>query len=247
MTWGATLVSMEVPDRDGKFADVTLGFDTLDGYLGAHPFSAASPGATRTASRRGSSLSTERHTRSRRTTARTICTAASRASTRRTGSASRRERQNGVRFSVTSADGDEGYPGTLNVSVTYTLTADNELRIDYKATTDKPTVLNLTNHAYWNLAGAGEGDILGHELSCTRPSLRPWMTAASRPEKSSPSRAARWISRRRRPSAKTSRRLTGTPGGYDHNFVLDQRPTPRAARQLSRALPRCCTTRRAAA
>src|SRR4029453_11092836 len=71
----------------------------------------------------------------------------------------------GAKFTFRSKDGDEGYPGTLDVAVTILLTEANEVRIDYEAKTiDKPTVLNLTNHAYWNLAGAGSGDILGHKL-----------------------------------------------------------------------------------
>jgi aldose 1-epimerase len=73
----------------------------------------------------------------------------------------------GVEFSYVSKDGEEGYPGTMNTMATYWLTKDNELRIDYAATTDKDTVLNLTNHTYWNLAGAGKGDILKHELMLT--------------------------------------------------------------------------------
>ena len=69
-----------------------------------------------------------------------------------------------MKLSYTSKDGEEGFPGNLKCIVTYALTSDNKLEIKYEATTDKPTVLNMTNHSYWNLAGQGNGDVLGHEL-----------------------------------------------------------------------------------
>jgi aldose 1-epimerase len=79
----------------------------------------------------------------------------------------------GVKFSLTSPDGDEGFPGTLKTTVTYSLTDADELKMDYTATTDKATVVNLTNHNYWNLGGAGSGDILKHELTLTADEYLP--------------------------------------------------------------------------
>lgn len=161
--WGAYIVALKVADKKGQFADVALGFDTLEGYLGKNPFFGCIAG--RYANRIG-------HAVFKLDGVEYKITANSGKHQLHGGAAgfdkklwSAQEVPNGVALSYTSPDGEEGYPGTLKCTVTYTLTDDNGLQIGYQATTDKPTVLNLTNHAYFNLSGEGSGDILGHELT----------------------------------------------------------------------------------
>ena len=168
-THGATLVSLLAPDRTGRFADVTMGFDDVSSYESKDN---ASFGCTvgRFANRIGGA----KFTLDGREVSVTANSGKNHihgggplafAKVRWQAEPFARAGEQGVVFTHTSAEGEEGYPGTLKVKVTYTLTDKNELRIDYEATTDKATVINLTNHAYWNLAGVGSGDILDHVLT----------------------------------------------------------------------------------
>jgi aldose 1-epimerase len=131
-----------------------------------------------------------------------------------------------VRLRLTSPDGDEGYPGTLQVEVLYSVTADGALRLDYAATTDRPTPLNLTNHAYFNLKGEGEGDILEHELTLhasrytpVTPALIP--TGEIAPVAGTPFDFTRPRRIGERIAESHPQLVLGR--GYDHNFVLDQK------------------------
>jgi aldose 1-epimerase len=227
MTWGATLVSMQTPDRAGKLADITLGFDTLDGWLGAHPFFGSTAGRYANRIAKGKfTLDGKEYTLATNNGANHLH-GGIKGFDKKNWSAEMLSGANGVRFSTTSPDGDEGYPGALKATVIYSLTDDNALRIDYEATTDKPTVLNLTNHAYWNLAGAGAGDILGHELTLHASKFTPVDDGSIPTGKIEPVSGGPMDFTKAKGIGKEIAQLTGTPGGYDHNFVIDK-TEPRA-------------------
>jgi aldose 1-epimerase len=221
MTYGAILVSLKTPDRSGVLADVNLGFDTLEGYLGTHPYFGAIIG------RYGNRIAKARFT---------LDGAEYRLAVNNnentlhgglkgfdkvvwTAEPVRGASGAGLKLTYLSRDGEEGYPGNLAVTVVYTLTDANALEIRYEATTDKPTVLNLTNHAYWNLKGEGKGDILGHVLRLEADRI----TAVDSPVNLIPTGEIAPVSGT--PFDFTTphpigERIAMVEGGYDHNFVL---------------------------
>jgi aldose 1-epimerase len=221
ITYGGIIVSFEAPDRNGKPGDIVLGFDTLDGYLKSHPYFGAIIG--RYGNRIGG------------------------AKFKLDGSEYKLAANNGINslhggikgfdkvvwkiekaqakgneaeleLSYTSKDDEEGFPGNLTCIVSYTLTADNKLEMEYEATTDKPTVVNLTNHSYWNLAGQGNGDILGHELMINADKYTPVdkdliPTGELKSVKDTPMDFTK-------PMTIGSRIEQVDIKGYDHNYVL---------------------------
>lgn len=178
MDYGATLVSVETPDKNGKLANITLRFPTLKGYLSRHPYFGSTVGrfANRIA---GGKFTIDGKTYSLATNNGTHHLHGGLkgydAVVWKLAEIKNSTEAASLKFTHASLDGDEGYPGKLELSVTYTLFNKNkdELRIDYSATTDKATVVNLTNHTYWNLAGAGSGDILKHELTLNADKYLP--------------------------------------------------------------------------
>ncbi len=165
-TFGGIVTSLTAPDRNGRFADVVLGFDDLDGYLVGHPYFGAIVGRYGNRIAKGRfTLDDQDYVLARNNNGNHLHGGVA-GFDKAPWLARPRSRPEGPQLRLTrvSADGEEGYPGRLDVTVDYTLTHENELRIDYRATTDKPTHVNLTNHSYFNLSGPGGGDILSHEM-----------------------------------------------------------------------------------
>jgi aldose 1-epimerase len=163
--YGGIITELWVPDRNGKPGDVVLGFDNLDRYLKGHPFFGAIAGRVANRIAKGKfTLDGKEFTLAVNNGPNHLHGGLKGFDKKVWKSRPLRglSREAAVEFTYTSPDGEEGYPGTLKAKVIYTLTDDNELRIDYEATTDKPTIVNLTNHSYFNLAESGS--ILDHVL-----------------------------------------------------------------------------------
>jgi len=229
--YGAILTSFHVPVGKGAPVDVVLGFDTLDGYLGAHPYFGATCGRVSTRIAGGTfELDGSRHTLSRNDGANHLHGGVAGfdkklwKATPRLG-----ERGPAVDFEVVSRAGDEGYPGAVTARVTYTLTPDGELWVEMSATTDAATIVNMVHHSYWNLAGQAAGSIRGHELAVAADSYLPVdaggiptgaIAAVAgtpydlRPERASPTPLGAAIDRLPPGAGGKS------PGGIDHNFVV---------------------------
>jgi len=164
--YGATLVSLKIPDRKGKFEDVVLGYDTLDGYVKDKPYFGATIGRYGNRIAHGQfTLDGVTYTLAKNNGENTLH-GGIKGFNKRIWTARDVSGSAGPALELTylSKDGEENFPGNLSVKVVYTLTERNEIKIDYSATTDKDTVINLTNHSYFNLAGQGNGDILQHQI-----------------------------------------------------------------------------------
>jgi aldose 1-epimerase len=173
MTYGGIIQSINVPDRDGELANVTLGFESLDEYAAGHPYFGTITGRYANRIAEGTfTLNGETYELAINNEPNTLH-GGDKGFDKYVWDATELTDGIGIELSRTSPDGEEGYPGTLEVQVTYTLTDANELQIDYLATTDAPTVVNLTNHAYFNLAGEGNGSILDHELQLMASNYTP--------------------------------------------------------------------------
>jgi aldose 1-epimerase len=230
LTYGGTLQSLLVPDKAGKTEDVVLGFDDIDGYLKGTSYFGATIGrfgnrlADGKFSLDGKSYQVPQNdkTNSLHGGPQGFDKRVWKAESVKDG------KSVGVKLSYVSVDGEMGFPGTLKTEVTYSLNEQNELRIQYHATTDKPTVLNLTNHSYFNLAGAGNGDILDqvatvHAAHYTPVNAKLIPTGELAPVAGTPMDFLKPVAFGKRIREDNAQLKFAEPneGGYDFNWVLD--------------------------
>jgi aldose 1-epimerase len=223
---GATLTEWHVPDKNGQLADVVFGFDDIAGYESpANGYFGCTTGrvANRIANGKFSIDGREYsvpvndgpnalHGGVKRSLDKVVWQ----------GEPFENESGQGVVFTYTSPDGEEGYPGNLAIKVTYTLTDNNEVRIDYEATTDKATPVNLTNHSYFNLAGAGAPTINDHELKIAADRYTPVDETLIPTGEIAPVAGTPLDFREFHTIGGRIEQLNDKPGkGYDHNFVLN--------------------------
>jgi aldose 1-epimerase len=227
MTYGGIVTEMNVPDRKGNVANVTLGFDSLDKYVAGHPYFGAITGRVANRIAKGKfTLDGTPYTLAVNNGPNALHGGLV-GFDKRVWRAAPAMGKDGARLALSyaSADMEEGYPGKLDCQVTYTLTPDDEWRIDYKATADKPTIVNLTNHAYWNLHGENSGrTILDHVLMLnaeryTRVDNTLIPTGELKDVKNTP-----FDFTKPKPVGREIAKTGGDPTGYDHNFVLNGKP-----------------------
>lgn len=231
MDYGATVVGLRTPDRTGKVGDVVLGFANVDGYVRSAAYFGSVVG------RVGNRIAHARFSLDGKTYELAANNSPGGVPCSLHGGKvgfdkvlwkaepGERDGLPSLRLTYLSPDGDEGFPGHLTAHVTYSLTPDHGLRIDYEATTDAPTPVNLTNHTYFNLRGEGDGDVLAHELTLRARRFTPVdqgliptgelrAVAGSPFDFTTPHRIGERI-------GEADEQLS-FGGGYDHNFVLDR-------------------------
>lgn len=242
--YGAIITELHVPDRDGNLADIVLGFDDLDGYLAGHPYFGAVAGrcANRIANGKfeldGKSYELATNDGPNHLhggikgfdkyiwSAETIDT----------------DEGPGIRLTRTSPDGEEGYPGEVEATVTYVLTNQDELKITMEATTDAPTVVNLAQHTYWNLGGHDSGEIVDQVAQLHASRYTPVDETLIPTGEQAEVAGTPFDFTTPKPIGRDLKAAGGTPIGYDHNFVVDGDPVtlrpvavvhdPKSGRQL---------------
>jgi aldose 1-epimerase len=232
-TYGATLTSLQVPDRAGRLADVVLGFESLEGYVAHDAYFGATVGRVANRIRDAQfTLDGERHQLAANN-GRHHLHGGRRGWDRAVWSAVPVATPEGpsVEFSHVSPEGDEGYPGEVRASVRYLWTNDDVFQLDFRAETTRPTLVNLAHHSYWNLGGYDTGDILKHEVTLEADEFTPGDPAV-------PTGEVRAVAgtvfdfRRPKPVGRDVEEAGTDPRGFDHNWIV--RGAPRELRRVAR-------------
>jgi aldose 1-epimerase len=241
LTYGACVQQVWAPDRDGRTANVVLGFPTLDGYVAhaGHYFGATVGRYANRIAHAAFTLDGVTHRLSANDGAHSLHGGSAGFDRRVWEAEVPAPAEDGprVEFRYTSADGEMGYPGTLTARVSYTLTLESALRIDYRATADRPTVVNLTNHTCWNLGGEGSGTICEHELMLTAHRFTPVDAGLIPTGEIAPAVGTPLDFLVPRPIGERIREdfpQLSIADGYDHNFVLEgeRRESPMLAARV---------------
>jgi aldose 1-epimerase len=225
--YGGIVVSLTVPDKNGKLGDVVLGYETLNDYIGNTPYFGSLIG------RYGNRIAKGRFTingvdyQLAQNNAENSLHGGRKGFDKVVWQAEKLDTDEGpaLKLTYTSKDGEENYPGTLRCEVIYTLTNNNELKVEYSAETDKPTFVNLTHHSYFNLKDAGASDILGHELMIKADKFTPVdkgliPTGELRPVAGTPFDFNKPTAIGARVESDDEQMKFGK--GYDHNWVLNR-------------------------
>ena len=222
-TYGGVVTSWVAPDKSGAKSSIVLGFDSLAGYLAKPPYFGALVGRYGNRIAKGKfKIDSTSYTLVTNNGANHLHGGTKGFDKVVWDATTENDSVPSLLLSYLSKDGEEGYPGNLKVNVRYTLTDDNELKIEYNATTDKPTVLNLTNHSYFNLTGDVAKTILDHQLQVDADNYTPVdttliPTGEIKSVKGTPFDFTT--------ATKIGLRIDSVKGGYDHNFVLNKKDT----------------------
>ncbi|MBV8311070.1 MAG: galactose mutarotase [Planctomycetaceae bacterium] len=223
MTYGAIITEIDTPDRNGKERDVVLGFDSLEGYLGKHPYFGATVGRVANRIAKGKfTLNGQEYTLAVNDGPNTLH-GGLKGFDKVIWKAEPIDHPDGPSIKLTrrSPDGEEGYPGNLDVGVQFTVTEQNELKIEYTATTDKATPINLSNHSYFNLAGRTTEPVLGHELMLAADHYTPVDETLIPTGEIAPVTGTPLDFTKPTDIGARIKELKVEPTGYDHNFVLN--------------------------
>jgi aldose 1-epimerase len=228
MNYGGIILSIRVPDRKGQFADIVLGHESLEGYTPNPPYLGAVVGRYANRIANGTfTLDDKTYTLPKNDGPNTLHGGATRTFDKVVWEdAPLKGDKPGVTFTYLSKDGEEGFPGNLTAKVTYTLNDDNELVVDYEATTDKASPINLSQHSYFNLAGEGSGDILNTEIMLNADRFTPVdknliPTGELRPVKGTPLDFTTPTKIGARIEDNYEQLVLGK--GYDHNFIINRK------------------------